>query len=240
MSPKSNTLFHFTKSLDFLKGILKDGFLPRYCLEDTKYLTIEYIGYPMVCFCDIPLSRISEHTSFYGDFGLWMTKEWGMKNALAPLLYTPTDGALTQFANYLLQLNMKDKTGALTKEQLDLNDHFFRLISMIKPVAGNMVIGGNVIEKDFHQENEWRFVPKKFSVLFRDKFDAEREKKNAEVAKEKLQFTPADVKYIFVKNDSDIPAVFDFIQNNLGHFPLNDIKILTSRIVSLETLARDV
>lgn len=240
MTPKSNTLFHFTKSIDFLKGILQNGFYPRYCLEDTNYLTVDYVGYPMVCFCDIPLSRISEHTSFYGDYGLGMTKEWGMKNALAPLLYTPASGALTDFANYLLKLEMKDSAGTLTQEQTELNKHFFRLISMIKPIAGNMVVGGKVIEKDFHQENEWRFVPQKFSVLFRDSFDAEREAKNAEVATERLQFSPADVKYIFVKYEADIPTIFDYIQNNLGHFPLNDIKILTSRIVSLETLALDV
>ena len=95
MSPKSDNLFHFTKSIDFLKGILLNGFLPRYCLEDTSYLTIEYIGYPMICFCDIPISRIGDHTAFYGNYGLGMTKEWGLRNNLAPLLYTPTSGALT-------------------------------------------------------------------------------------------------------------------------------------------------
>ena len=240
MTPKSNTLFHFTKTSESLKGILKNGFLPKYCLEDTKYLTLDYIAYPMVCFCDIPLSRIYEHTEFYGGYGLGMTKEWGMKNALAPILYTPIEGILSDFANYLLSLDMKDTKGESTTEQLDLSEHFFRLISMIKPISGNMVVGGKVIEKDFYQENEWRFVPKGFKVIFAHKFEEERNSKNSKVSDNKLDFSPADVKYIFVKHESDIPMIFDFIQNNLGHFPLNDIKILTSRIVSLDTLARDV
>lgn len=240
MGPKSNSLFHFTKSVTFLKGILEGGFLPRYCLEDARYLSIDYIGYPMVCFCDIPISRISEHTAFYGDYGLGMTKEWGIKNSLAPLLYTPPTGALNDLANYLFKLEMTDSAGASTPEQETLNQHFFRLISMVKPISGNMVVAGTVVEKDFHEENEWRFVPKKFDLLFRENFDANRDTENAKVADERLAFVPADVRYIFVKKDAEIPMIFDFIQNNLGHFPLNEIKILTSRIVSLETLGRDV
>ena len=31
----SNVLFHFTRSMEHLKGILKNGFFPRYCPEYT-------------------------------------------------------------------------------------------------------------------------------------------------------------------------------------------------------------
>ncbi|MFU0923178.1 abortive infection system antitoxin AbiGi family protein [Kluyvera sichuanensis] len=82
MKPKSETLFHFTKSSDTLEIILKNGFWPRYCLEDIRWLEftdVEYVSYPMVCFCDIPLSRISEHVSFYGSFGLGVSKDWAKK-----------------------------------------------------------------------------------------------------------------------------------------------------------------
>ena len=117
MNPKSNTLFHFTKNAKSLKGILKNGFLPRYCREDIKYLknaeaSKDCLGYPMVCFCDIPLSRISEHTKFYGSYGLGMTKEWGIKNALAPILYTPEEGVFPDFANFLLGFDMVDNNTA--------------------------------------------------------------------------------------------------------------------------------
>lgn len=240
MPPKSNSLFHFTKSVDFLKGILQGGFHPRYCLEDTGYLDIDYIGYPMVCFCDIPLSRIADHTGFYGSYGLGMTKEWAIKNSLAPLLYAVNGGLLTEFSNYLLRLNMTNASGDTTPEQHNLNGFFFRLVAMTKPVAGKMVVAGAVVEKEFHQENEWRFVPREFTSLFKDKFDAEREAMNLAVAKYKLDFSPSDVKYIFVKLDAEIPAMVDFVQTALGHFPHNDIKILVTRIVSLETIGRDV
>lgn len=103
-----------------------------------------------------------------------------------------------------------------------------------------MLIGGTVVEKDFYQENEWRYVPKKYSALFRDTFEQDRDKMNGEAEAQKITFAPSDVKYIFVKRDVEIPIIFDLIQNHLGQYPHNDIKILTTRIVSLETLACDI
>ncbi len=90
MKPKSHTLFHFTNSNDTLKLILKGGFWPKYCLEDVKWVDFndhKFIAYPMVCFCDIPLSRVGEHVKFYGEFGLGLTKEWAVTNSLSPVHY---------------------------------------------------------------------------------------------------------------------------------------------------------
>lgn len=240
-TPKSNTLFHFTPSLEFLKGILKNGFYPRYCLEDISWLGaggIDFLGMPMVCFCDIPISRISEHTGFYGSYGLGVTKEWGLKSSLQPLIYTPSTGVVTKLMSDLLNLpsNKLDEINAI----LNFDPHFQAILSMMKPLSGNMVVKGEVVAKDFYQENEWRFAPSEFRDVYRDDIDARRAELNAEVEKHALRFTANDIRYIFVSSEAEIPEIFDFIQNNLGHWPLNDIKILTSRITSLETLGKDV
>ncbi len=242
MQPKSNNLFHFTRSLDHLKGIIKEGFYPRYSLEDCSPLGMGHIGYPMVCFCDIPISRISDHTSFYGEYGLGMTKEWGLKNQLAPLLYTPQSGSLAALANFMFSVKSIDGTDSeeLSALKQSIQNHFFDLMPMMKPITGTMLIGGKPLEKDFAQENEWRYVPQHDAILLPDKFEEKRDEYNAKVETKKLSFTPADVRYIFVKSDFEIPQVFDFIQSNLGTYPLTDIKILISRITSLETISRDV
>ncbi|MBU0809518.1 MAG: hypothetical protein KKD30_16615 [Gammaproteobacteria bacterium] len=96
------------------------------------------------------------------------------------------------------------------------------------------------VEKDFYQENEWRFVPSGYELLDQSEFTGEREARDASLEEHPLKFSPADVKYIFVKSDAEIPIIFDFIQNHLGHWPLNEIKILSSRITSLETLSHDL
>ena len=82
MEPKSDNLFHFTKTLDILKSILKNRIYPRFCLEDIEWCGLspdKFLAFPMSCFCDIPLSRLSEHTDFYGNYGIGLTKDWGVK-----------------------------------------------------------------------------------------------------------------------------------------------------------------
>lgn len=238
MKPKSNNLFHFTSSIDVLKLILKNGIYPRYCLEDFGWFGYEkskHIGYPMSCFCDIPLSRISEHTNFYGMYGIGFTKEWGLKNSLNPIIYLTEGGSVCDMVKFycgITELNDIDETA---KES-----QLFILLSHVKPISGTMFMGGNIVEKDFYQESEWRYVPKVNTLIFQEDFENLKDELNKEVEKYRLEFTPQDIKYIFVKTDSDIPGLVDFINGTLGHFPHNDLKILQSRIISLETLNSDI
>ena len=90
-SPLSaNTLFHFANKVENLEGILKEDFYPNYCLENLGSITGGNfrIAIPMVCFCDIPLSQIHKHTNTYGCYALGLTKEWGKRNGISPVLYT--------------------------------------------------------------------------------------------------------------------------------------------------------
>tara|TARA_Y100001956_G_scaffold14916_1_gene14294 strand:+ start:505 stop:1248 length:744 start_codon:yes stop_codon:yes gene_type:complete len=246
MAPKSHTLFHFTKGKETLEKILKNGFWPRYCLEDIRWVDqsdADYIAFPMVCFCDIPLSRISEHVGFYGSFGLGMTKDWANKNSLNPLLYLASSNNLSS------EIRSLNKHAGKCKTDDDIKDakETMRYIYMhIKPSDGNMLVDGKPVEKEFYQESEWRFVPKNENIkpyMFKDKFDNE-DTLNAENAKTlehtSLKFTPDDIKYIFVKSDSDIPGIVNFIQTELDHFPAADLKILLSRIVSIESIQADL
>lgn len=242
MKPKSDNLFHFTRNTAHLKSILLNGFMPRHCLEDVRWLGLEnhsFLAYPMVCFCDIPISRISEHTAFYGEYGLGMSKEWGLANGLAPVIYAPAGSAATKLADYLFELN-SDKTPEEASSDKNLANQIYNLLSLVKPIVGNMLISGGIVEKDFYQECEWRYVPDEWSMIFEREFDSEKDAANASLESQKLEFTPAHVKYIFVKNDHEIPELVDFINTDLGHFPHNDLKILTTRIISLETIARDL
>lgn len=240
MNPKSHTLFHFTKSKEILKTILEDGFWPRYCLEDVGWLgytEFSYIAYPMACFCDIPLSRLDEHVNFYGYYGVGLTKEWAEQNKLTPILYVTTNSNIPK--------TYRDVVDA-TRDTVDSKKLIRYLLAHTKPTEGGMVIGGEVVRKEFHQECEWRFVPKSQSIedyLTREKFD---DKGILEVENKKtknscmINFSPKDVKYIFVKTDSDIPDMINFIQTTLDKYSGSDLKILMSRVTSLESIRRDL
>jgi hypothetical protein len=239
IQPKSSSLFHFTRNAENLKGILSKGFLPRYSLEDTSFIRdVPFAAYPMVCFCDIPISRISEHTAFYGNYGVGLTKNWGSKNSLQPLIYTLNKGPTPAFLNYVIDLEVQKKT--VDPQVKEILTHFERILPFVKPISGNMLVGGKTVEKDFYQENEWRYVPNKYQIAFQDQLEKSKDDLNKSVESSKLEFLPSDVKYIFVKSESEIPDLFDFIEQKLGHWPHNDIKILLTRITSLDTLSRDV
>ncbi len=69
----SDTLFHYTKYLDSLISILKEGFRISYCGEQ---ITDDiFIGIPMVSFCDIPVQLSGEHRSKYGEYGIGIDKQ---------------------------------------------------------------------------------------------------------------------------------------------------------------------
>jgi Mg2+ and Co2+ transporter CorA len=86
-------LFHFTPKLEFLKGILSEGFRYAFLTEE-----IPFGGYmesqvtvtssvKAVCFCDIPLSQSGEHRHQYGQYALAMDREWGMTVGVTPVRY---------------------------------------------------------------------------------------------------------------------------------------------------------
>lgn len=231
--------------MDVLEKVLIDGFWPRFCLEDVHWLgyaQFDYVSYPMVCFCDIPLSRISEHVDFYGNFGLGMTKTWAEKNGLNPVLYVSrTSQAAVAFST----LNHHANQISPEEKQNDAKKTIRYLYAFTKPTEGEMVVDGKPVKKCFYQESEWRYVPENSnpSYLLRvnHEISTKLEKANTYTLNNcLLKFSPQDIKYIFVKSDSDIPRIMNFIQNNMDNHPAADLKILMSRVVSLESLSQDI
>jgi len=67
MPPSLNSVIHYTDTFAQLSGIIEEKFKVKYYLE--KVIGTE-VAFPMVSFCDIPLSQISHHASTYGDYGI--------------------------------------------------------------------------------------------------------------------------------------------------------------------------
>lgn len=95
MNISSNLLFHLTDKIDIVKSILSDKFYGSFCKETLHFDNKEdKLFVPMISFCDIPLSILSNQTK-YGEFGFGMTKEWGIKNQLNPVLYLEKNSLLS-------------------------------------------------------------------------------------------------------------------------------------------------
>ena len=185
----ARTLFHFTSNKNTLLSILKNGFYVRYSLENFESLINDKaeIVFPMTCFCDIPLSQVKRHTSTYGKYAIGLTKKWGMKNKINPIIYTYPNSATTSILNDVFgnienffdieeeelkkfKLNrsaeivyerMNDRENKFSKRVEDVNSKLSHFIRYIKPYEGKFYRDGKYLENlvRFYDEREWRFTP---------------------------------------------------------------------------------
>lgn len=162
----ANVLFNFMPKLDYLK----DKMIPRYYEESVEYLDLEVIkkiAFPMVCFCDIHLNKLTYHMGDrnshdgYGRYGIGMNKDWGITGGIQPISYMNVSSAL-----------LSDYKGAFTQALEQNNEgkgdeiiHNFMLTQLlyIKPLNGSMAKQRETkfehITNNFHDEREWRFIP---------------------------------------------------------------------------------
>lgn len=238
MKSKSASLFHFTPKMEYLISILKNGFYPRFCLEDSSLMDWyrqDYLAFPMVCFCDIPLSKISAHTDFYGSYGVGLKRDWGNACGLSPVIYASPKSQIIDLARSLTRRMMFIDIDNEQSEE-DLNN----LLSLLKPVSGTMLKDGENEFREFYQENEWRFVPKTRYAIPGKEFEKLRNNANTTMLDHKLRFKLSDIQYIFVKNESEIPELAEFILEEFSSEGNASINILISKIVALDTLMSDI
>lgn len=264
----ANTLFHFTSNMDNLLGILREGFYPRYCLEDQSHIGIENeVAIPMVCFCDIQLSQIRNHVEYYGKYALGLSKEWGIRNRISPIMYTIPNAISTEMIKSNLNIipnyspndmsNMINNASFIdNKNPLNLLvqviSRQYAFLSFLKAYEGRFWKNKNYLEEEvrFYDEREWRFVPV-FEDMIRhdvphylekDKFLNVQYRNNANKLVNlffNIPFKPNDIKYIIIENESEILDIMDKISDIKGKFSTNEVNILKTRIITMEQILND-
>ena len=225
-SVQADTLFNFTRELDWLLSTLKNQSLcPRYNIEDIRYLKIKkipHIAFPMKCFCDINLHKLNEHLAWYGYYGIAFRKAWGMLNKIQPVHYmNPESPLIADFSkafNDAVTQNPSDEIG------MQLLDHMLHELMYFKPYQGLMCKPGQKTrqQKCFSDESEWRYIPK-VNVRTLEQIYLDSSVLNENVLSYlnnqiqtdytlSLRFNYDDVKYIIVKNCSDFTRIIDFLQ----------------------------
>ncbi len=249
----SNTFFHFTDSIENLTGILSNTFEPRYCLEKTEYLSSKVLkniemAYPMVCFCDIPLSKIKKHIGVYGNYGIGLKKSWGQRRNLSPVIYTRKNARTSKNIEQMINWSATNLNNVKNeKDLIKLKEFVSDFIMFTKPYFGEMFKNGKKIKRRFYDEREWRWIPKierKDTYIHLDKeayfIEDFRNKANRLVALHyKLNFKPDDINYLIIDNESEIDSFIESIEIIKNPFDAKTIKRLTSRIITKEQILND-
>lgn len=253
----SNTLFHFTNSADKIINIIKQGFAPRFCLEELGYDLFfdtenkDETAVPMTCFCDLPLSKIDKHLEFYGSYGIGLSKEWGKQKGLTPLTYIHDNSTQIKYLKQLGKLiGDYSKSEMFAKLPMEKNPvvALFELSGFYKPYNGEMWRINKYVDKRFYDEREWRYVPfinsKKGTHyrLSKEEFlnEIKRASANEIIAKDySLEFKCEDIKYIIVNKESEMIALFDAFDAMSDRFSENERKILKTKIISTEQILQD-
>lgn len=248
MPLSSNSVLHFTSKTN-LKSILEDNFQVRYRLEEvTCQGRLFKFHVPMVCFCDIPLSEIKSHIALYGSYGIGLTKAWARRNGLNPILYLEQTSYLAQSLIALIDgfpaIELDNKRPEPLKASLGL----INIVRYLKNYQGKMMDKKtNTVNENykFTDEREWRFVPTwdfiQDPMLTGDISDTKLQEENERISERRLKFTPDDVTYIIINDDSEIAEFIELLRHAKGtKYEKKHIERLTTRLLTTEQIKNDI
>ena len=269
----ANTLFHFMKKQEYLNSILRRrAIIPRYCIETIDYLNIRNgtrlfneVAILQKCFCDIPFHKLADsfavnvvgdvykslskderadleknntHFAYYGEYAVAFSKSWGEKKHLQPVHY------LNKYSQDVInRLAYIKPLRGIMKRKITRSDSSSATIE---------------IQKNFHDEREWRYVPnvEVLTALNTESIIAnpyiiplaDEISKGLEQDKYKklwLDFSFDDIRYIIVpdilarieiiKTITDLPDSCFENQDDI----LMQKNVLISKILVLEEIRRD-
>jgi len=82
----SHSLFHFTHRYETIQKIIRNGF--KYSIIGEKILEKKiFYTVPSISFCNIPLSSIQEHVSWYGGYGIGVSPKFAKSINATPVIY---------------------------------------------------------------------------------------------------------------------------------------------------------
>lgn len=252
----ANVFLHCMKKFEYLTDILKNkAFLPRYNEEIIDYLYLsnyKRIAFPMVCFCDIYLNKLKLHMSEYGNYGIGLSKNWGICQGLQPISYINLNSELTQaFKETLIQgISRFNQADEIIPDEIGMYiNQILTSLLFIKPIEGLMKKNGKEEITNFHDEKEWRYVPNMMNgtelplIIPEEDINDVAIRNYSEAIKkcEKLWLNIEynDIKYLLVKNSIDRDLLIEFIMSEID-IEMNNRYVLISKIIVYNEMEEDL
>ena len=248
----ANILCKYMDKLEYLFRILEDlAIKPRYVEEIIDYLNIpgfSSITLPMICFCDIPFSKVSRHTQNYGQYGIAFYKEKCFYKNVQPITYINLN------SNYYSDFSDTISSIIHAEEELDdkwrfMSDFILTQIAYSKPIVGEMHTKKGKETLLFKDECEWRYIPNLPSdmELVLNPINASpegREIYNRALASEKCKsawfcFNPDEICYLIVPNESAALNLINFINSRKIKLDRRTKNALISKIEITSKIVHD-
>lgn len=252
MAISANTLFHFTK-LEGLKGILSSrGFYCQYSAEHFENIlpskSLHRFAYiPMTSFCDLTIMQLANdlvHRNNFGDFGIGLTKEWGIRMGVSPVMYVHKESQQTKRIFRLLnRIKVYRKKAGQNVAIDEIEQEMIDSFKYIKPYTGNWQKGRRRKKKiTYYNEREWRYSPmmKEYNVLSGVIKDNKKqvEEINRKLRSRLVLFDVKDVKFIIVKGKIENPVISEAIRN-IPKLSKKEMDLLITKIISFEEIYED-
>jgi hypothetical protein len=245
MSISTNSIIHYTNSLDNLIGILQEGFRIKYCSERLNLGKSRYssAAHPMISFCDIPLSASIQHFEAYGKYGIGLSKKWAFEIGINPVLYIDENSLFAENLYELIKERRNEKTNLTLKQKKEI----LHIKSYAKNYSGSFTRKNKIYKNyKFYDEREWRIVPDNnilgaalFSISSKA-YKSNKEKYNSRISNIRLEFDAKDISYIIVERTDEIPDIIKIVRDCFGKRCTSEqLDILFSKICSTEQIIAD-
>lgn len=246
MSISTNSIIHYTNSLDNLIGILQEGFKIKYCSERLNLGKSRYssAAHPMISFCDIPLSASIQHFEAYGKYGIGLSKKWAFEIGINPVLYIDENSLFAENLYELIKERRNEKTNLTLKQKKEI----LHIKSYAKNYSGSFTRKNKIYKNyKFYDEREWRIVPDNNNILGAALFSisskaykSNKEKYNSRISSIRLEFDAKDISYIIVERTDEIPDIIKIVRDCFGKRCTSEqLDILFSKICSTEQIIAD-
>lgn len=252
MSLHPEILFHFTNKNGLL-NILQDTFKISYAREKIQgKKEVREFGIPMVSFCDIKLSDLKEHIDKYGDYGIGLNKTWANSNGLNPVWYVNKDSEFPDGFTAALNALYRQMDVILdSNKHKEFNETYMKFMDIyryLKNYEGELKRKGESVENyRFADEKEWRYIPSideenvlPFVPISRIRTKEQKEKYNQTLSHLRLSFKPRDIKYIIVKDDSEIINLINYLKIVKDRFTPDEVAQLQTRILTTDQIKNDM
>lgn len=242
MALSTSCLIHLTKSMTALKGIIKEGFRPKYCFEEIHFRGGKkwYGGVPMVSFCDIPLSEIRRHIGKYGHYGIGLSKGWARRHGLNPILYIDKDSTLGADIRESSELILK---GKMVMRPLPIIESAVAdILRNMKNYEGELKRRNKKPIKNYRysDEREWRYVPAKEGiprVINPSIYEGLKQKANELLSDLRLGFEVQDIDYILLRYEKEVDSLLKALMK-LG-YDTNTVNHLAAKVITTRKIKHD-